>query len=205
MRGLILKDLYTMARNMRTYFVIIAIVTLIPGDTSTTVSIAVAGMLPLMSLAYDERCGWDTLAASMPYTVRQLVMSKYAIGIIFMVLTLSIKIITFPIISAINKDASFAETCMSMLGAVWASLVMQSITVPISFRFGTESARRAMIVFMLAVVMILGAINHLIDTNKIDFAFSSEVFTIFGILGFVAYILSIPLSMRGYVLGNRED
>lgn len=37
MRGLILKDLYTLARNMRMYLLFMAIIALIPGSSSAAI------------------------------------------------------------------------------------------------------------------------------------------------------------------------
>ena len=46
-----------------------------------------AAMMPISALAYDENCKWDQLAAMMPYSVRDIVLSKYLFGYICLLAT----------------------------------------------------------------------------------------------------------------------
>lgn len=202
MRGLILKDLYTLARNMRMYLLFMAIIALIPGSSSAAIVVVLAGMMPITALAYDERCGWDALAASMPYTVRQLVMSKYIMGMGLMLAVLLLNLAVFPVMSAMGSEANFDEACMSALGAFWAGIIMQAIMLPIMFRFGTERARIAIMVFMAVLFMIIGAVGHLVTVNSVSP--SPTAFIVLGVIGVAAYIVGMPISMRGYVMRNRR-
>lgn len=158
--------------------------------------------MPITALAYDERCGWDALAASMPYTVRQLVISKYIMGMGLMLAVLLLNLAVFPVMSAMGSEANFEEACMSALGAFWAGIIMQAIMLPIMFRFGTERARIAIMVFMAVLFMIIGAVGHLVTVNSVSP--SPTAFIVLGVIGVAAYIVGMPISMRGYVMRNRR-
>jgi len=82
-KGLLLKDLYVLMRQMKIFLVMIVIFALVPGGSMTVFAVVYAGMMPYTALAYDERCKWDVLAGMMPYTKRQIVLSKYVLGYLF--------------------------------------------------------------------------------------------------------------------------
>ena len=80
MKGLLLKDLYTLGKQMKIFLVLLVAFALIPGYSISAFAVMYAAMLPMTALAYDERSKWDTLAAMMPYSTGALVLSKYLLG-----------------------------------------------------------------------------------------------------------------------------
>ena len=82
MKGLLLKDYYTLLKQVRFYLIFLLIFTIIPNMNLSSIAIVYAAMLPITVIAFDERSKWDQLAAMMPYTERELVFSKYVLGYI---------------------------------------------------------------------------------------------------------------------------
>ena len=77
MSALLLKDYYVIFRQMKIFLLLILVFSCIPGTFYSTFAVVYASMLPYTALAYDERSKWDQLAAMMPYSARDVVLSKY--------------------------------------------------------------------------------------------------------------------------------
>ena len=56
------------------------------GAFGSTYAMMMAVMMPLTSIAYDERCKWDRYAAMLPYRIGQLVWSKYLLSYLYTLL-----------------------------------------------------------------------------------------------------------------------
>ncbi|MEA4890523.1 MAG: ABC-2 transporter permease [Clostridiaceae bacterium] len=73
MKGLLLKDYYTLFKQAKIFILLILVFAVMPGESMTSFAVVYAAMLPITALAYDERAKWDSLAAMMPYSVRNIV------------------------------------------------------------------------------------------------------------------------------------
>ena len=80
MKGLLWKDFYLINRQMRFFFLIILVFAVVPNYYIQLFAITYAGLLPYSTIAHDEQSHWDVLAGMMPYSVRDLVLSKYLLG-----------------------------------------------------------------------------------------------------------------------------
>ena len=80
MSALLLKDYYVIFRPMKIFLLLILVFSCIPGTFYSTFAVVYASMLPYTALAYDERSRWDQMAAMMPYSARDVVLSKYLFG-----------------------------------------------------------------------------------------------------------------------------
>ena len=80
MKGLLLKDWYTLIKQMKIMLVLMLVFACVPGYSMAAFAVVYAAMLPVTALAYDERSKWDELAAMLPYSVREIVGGKYVLG-----------------------------------------------------------------------------------------------------------------------------
>lgn len=87
MRGLIMKDMLTIAKQAKAFLILILFFAVIPSFSGSSFAMLYAAMMPISALAYDENCKWDQLAAMMPYSVRDIVLSKYLFGYICLLAT----------------------------------------------------------------------------------------------------------------------
>lgn len=99
MSALLMKDFYLLWKQLKAFLVIILVFSAIPGGYNTVFAVAYAAMLPYSCIAYDERSKWDQLAAMMPYSTRQLVLSRYALGWIAAVAACGISLVLQEIFS----------------------------------------------------------------------------------------------------------
>ena len=200
MIGLILKDLFTLTRQALMYIVFIAVFSLMPGYNMASFAVIMACMMPVTALAYDERSHWDRLAASMPYTTAQLVLSKYLMGLILMLCSVALGIIALPLQRLVNPDVSLPELLSVSLGALGAGMLIQGVLLPVMFRFGTEKARLFMLVLMGAVFAGIAALGQAQDALRsfMEGMNGGAVAAVLAGLAATVYLVSMPLSIRAY-------
>ena len=200
MIGLILKDLFTLTRQALMYIVFIAVFSLMPGYNMASFAVMMACMMPMTALAYDERSHWDRLAASMPYTTAQLVLSKYLMGLMLMLCSVALGIISLPLQRLVNPDVSLPELLSVSLGALGAGMLIQGVLLPVMFRFGTEKARLFMLVLMGAVFAGIAALSQAQDALRgfMEGMNGGAVAAVLAGLAATAYLVSMPLSIRAY-------
>ena len=80
MKALIQKDVYVLWKQMRIFLLVMLVIMVGNGSFGSVFVVLWCSMLPYTALAYDERCKWDQMAAMMPYSPRDLVLSKYVLG-----------------------------------------------------------------------------------------------------------------------------
>lgn len=155
MKGLLMKDYYTLLKQMKLYLVFIAILSLMQNMSLSGLAVVYAAMLPITALAYDERSKWDSLAATMPYSSADVVLSKYVLGYLGIAVSC---VLTFVIELGIAAywQASFTleqGIAILLIGCVGAFLL--AIILPFMFWLGVERGRIVYFV-LIAVTVFLG-------------------------------------------------
>ena len=195
MKGLLLKDLYVLMRQMKIFLVMIVIFALVPGGSMTVFAVVYAGMMPYTALAYDERCKWDVLAGMMPYTKRQIVLSKYVLGYLFVlgtaVFSLLAKVVT-------QHFTSQPADVASVLLAFCAGFIMLAVTLPPMFRFGVEKGRLFFILLMVVVACgSAGLVQGVMQTPDLQ-PYMPLLSAALPAAALVLNLISVPLSVRLY-------
>ncbi len=199
MKALLKKDIFVLLRQMKMFLLMIAIFAAIPQGNMTVFAIVYCGMLPYTAMAYDERSKWDDLAAMMPYSASDMVMSKYvlgwlAVGCATILSALSNFLLGLFITTDFSPSSLLPYMCMGFL--------MMAITMPLMFRFGVEKGRTFFILLMVIVAVGgAGLVAGLVDSSE-----SGEIpktmlaFVQLGIpvLSAALTAISIPLSMAMY-------
>lgn len=85
MKALLYKDLCLIRKQMRVFLLVILLLLLFPLHifwTAVNISLAplVGLMVPLQLAMYDEKSRWNHYARHLPYTPRDLVLSRYLAG-----------------------------------------------------------------------------------------------------------------------------
>jgi len=148
MRGLLLKDYYTLLKQLKLYLVFIVILSAIPSMNMTSIGVVYAAMLPITAIAFDERCKWDQIAVMMPYKRSDLVFSKFLIGYFGVVVTSIISIGIQAVIGAFKGQGLTTEQILVVVLTAFAGLTLLAINLPFMFWLGVERGR---IVFMVLI------------------------------------------------------
>ena len=197
MKALIIKDTYVIWRQMKYFLILILIFSALPSGFNNAFAVIYTSMLPYTALAYDERSKWDQLAAMIPYSTRDAVLSKYVFGwlciggaavlsgLLQMALSLVVDRVFLP-----------GVMVLSVLGAV----CILAISLPLMFRMGVEKGRLAMFLVIFLVCGAAGAIAHIAESvgSGTVFAFQGPVLGVTLLAALVLTAVSVPLSMRFY-------
>ena len=76
MRGLLIKDAYTIVKQTKVLLLITVIFAVVPSDFLFGSSVFYAAMMPITALAYDERAKWDKFAGMLPVSYTHLAVEQ---------------------------------------------------------------------------------------------------------------------------------
>ncbi|RDU22490.1 ABC-2 transporter permease [Anaerosacchariphilus polymeriproducens] len=157
MIGLILKDIMNLKKQAKIYILLLAFYGFLAYSNKemsmVTVMICLLNvMLSVTALAYDEKANWEKYALSMPITRKDLIMSKYCLGLLGLGFGVLVSIAFSLIIPGVNTKVNN----LMILYASLAGLGALSILFPLLFKFGVEKGRlMMMLMFFLPTVGIV--------------------------------------------------
>lgn len=112
--------------------------------------------LPLTTLAYDERCRWDTYLAMTPCRPAVVVLSKYLFAFLMAAAATSVTLLADLARTLVTREAySFAGGLVERFALLAVILTVNSITLPVIFRFGVEKGRLTMMGMMFSLFAII--------------------------------------------------
>lgn len=195
MRALIQKDAYVLWKQMRIFILVLAAMSVTGGVFGCVFIVVWCSMLPYSAIAYDERSKWDQFAAMMPYSRRDLVLSKYLLGWLCMAGAVAL---SMAVQSVVKLAGGPGPDISLLLTSLMGGVVALDVTLPMIFRFGVEKGR---LVFMLVVfaVTLSGSAAAGIAEDIGHFPMLVTVGT--PVVAAVATAVSVPLSMKFYKAG----
>ena len=190
MKGLFIKDVYTLTKQLKLFLVLLLVFALWPGGGMVTFAVIYAGLLPMTAMAYDEQSKWNQLAAMMPYTTFQLVFSKYVLGYFFLLIACVITTVSQGGVALLTGGSIEFGIGVTLL----AALILVAVSLPLLFRFSVEKGRLA---FLLLTVIVAVGIQMTADQT----VWILDRFGFYGALVVLAVLLnvgSVLLSCRFY-------
>lgn len=210
MKGLLLKDFYVALKSCKMYLIIDAVFIVLSFALNGLVNdsfmflmlpVLMSGMLTISLLNYDERFKWTKYSGTLPYSPAQIVSAKYLFGLIFQVITTIAVFIASCLWVNIMKGTSFPEAMITLFGMFVFSLMIPSISMPLSYKFGTEKARIIFYVLLVSVTMLLvktaDTFAYLINN---DFFFVKLIAAVVGIYA-LSWIISIGICRKREITG----
>lgn len=191
MKALLKKDLFVLATQMRFFLILLVVFSLIPAMQMSVFAIVYCGMLPYTSISYDERSKWDSLAAMMPYTTGDIVLSKYLLSWISMGAAVVLNLTMGLILGNFSEYHSLPLAASTVLPAFFLGVLMVSLTLPPMFRFGVEKGRTFFVILMVALAMGSATLAQ-------ELSFSGLLSVGIPVLATVVTAISIPLSIKLY-------
>lgn len=201
MKALLLKDFYTLVKQMKFFLIVIVFFSFLPGYSTSSFALVYAAMMPISALAYDERCKWDSLAVMMPYKIKSIVFGKYILGYITLGGVFIITVISQNLFSVIKGTSYDFEGMVSVFITANIALLIQAFNLPVMFKIGVEKGRLAFFAGIAILVMsgiFFGA--KLKESFSISFIETSPAPFLLGIaiIAIGANLLSIRISTRIY-------
>ena len=155
MLGLIQKDLINIKKTLRVYVIVAAFYAVLSFMGSAAsglmgVIIILTAMLPITAISYDERAKWDRYALTMPVSRRDIVLSKYLLGLALLIPAMIVCLL-FGMIAGMD----FQENLVICLLLAMLSIFMMSLILPIIYRFGVERGRIAMMLVLFTPTILI--------------------------------------------------
>ena len=200
MKALLMKDCYVLWKQMRIFILILLVFCLFNGSFGNLFVVIWASMMPYTAMAYDERSKWNQLAAMMPYSTRDIVLSKYALGWLLMVCALVLCLVVQTLARIAGSGLDAVAPSGYLLGLL-AGILILNITLPLFFRFGVEKGRMWMFLLIILVCAATGALSSVtisVAEGYTSMAFQNSILAALVALDVVTTAVSIPLSMRLY-------
>lgn len=152
MKGLLIKDIYTLTKQFKLLFVFIIVFSLVPRYSMSAFAMCYSAMLPITALAYDERSKWDKLAAMMPYSTRNIILSKYLLGYICIAIATVLSVIGKIGYAVFTHSQISVDTIVELLPMLCIAILLQAFNLPFMFKMGVEKGR---LVFILTIAIIV--------------------------------------------------
>lgn len=201
MKGLLLKDIYTLLKQFKFFLLILVVFSFVPQMSVYSFAICYSAMLPVTALAYDERSKWDKLAAMFPYSTEDIVVSKYVLGYICVAGSSVLTLLGQTIFALIKNEAVQPDLLVEMLFLACAGVILQAINLPLMLKLGVEKGR--MILISTIVIIAIGAaaissqLTAFLDSIHLSVLLSTVILVaVTAILSLLSIMLSERLHRR---------
>ena len=192
MKALIQKDFYVIWKQMRIFVVIILLLSIMNSAFNIVFLVVWCSMLPYTAMAYDERSHWNQLAAMMPYSRRDIVLSKYVLGWLC-IAAAGVLCLALQAVSGIFSGN--APSVLTLLASLCLGIICLDITLPAVLRFGVERGRMLFMVLIFGVAVSVGALAEMVDEFP---SLPIPLMMLLPVAAAVATAVSIPLSIKLY-------
>lgn len=210
MTGLVLKDILVLRKAAKIYIAMLAfyLVLTITGAFDKTMMTGFVTlftmMMPISSFSYDELARWDKFAAALPVSRRGIVGSKYLLVLLLggaaEVLIAAAAVVLF----LVNRTAP-GEVLLAGLACVAVGMILNSILLPLLFKFGAEKGRLLTMAVMAAIFLLgLGGAKLLGEEALLSILSRYEGFVALAVIAIVllAFFVSYRISLGIY--GKKE-
>lgn len=171
MLGLIKKDFLMLKGNFKTWLILLFVYIVMAFQES----MSLAFLLPFMcvvtmlsTFSYDSYNKWDAYVCSLPDGRKNSVGAKYIATILLILVTVLITTILTIIIGYYRtKTINIESMGETIMGAIFATTLLQSIMYPAIYKFGVEKARIAIFIVVFGFALIGGVLSKYIDFESI--------------------------------------
>ena len=161
MKGIVIKDLLTLKSSMKTVVLIVILFGVMGAKSGSaymsTFASVYAAILPMTCMAFDERSRFNRYAVIMPVNLRDIVLSKYVVGLILAVVATVVAVAMTAL-----SGGSLGET---VAASIAIPMVYHSILLPLMFKFGVEKSR---IIILAGVVVPAVGISFLEESGRLS-------------------------------------
>lgn len=154
MKGLLLKDIYSLQKYMKTIGVLLIMYGVIGANSNdpsfiSGIIILLFTMLSMTTFSYDEAAHWNEFALTLPVSRKKLVLSKYYLCYILTLTGGAVSLVLSYVISILKNTYVLGNILLMIYGICFIALLMMSILFPLLYKFGVEKARLMMILVFL--------------------------------------------------------
>ncbi len=206
MKGLLMKDwLVLWRKNKLILFILFSSVVVSPFLGSHfflilafPIAFTFTGMLSITTISFDEQSKWEQYAITMPYSRKELVLSKFVFIIIALSVISLISFFTWTILIIFHGNRIIdTQILVSLLMiSISVGLVLPAINLPLVIKLGAEKGRAVTIIS--AVLIVLFWFDFLITPNVFAPIFARINIVLFPIFALALLGVSAFISLKIY-------
>ena len=203
MKGLILKDLLNLRKNLKTIIIMCLFYTLLfstlnPTFLSGMITILFA-MQILTTFSYDDYSKWNMYALSLPITKKQLVLSKYILGISFIIFGGVFSFILTSLLSLFKGSFILGDLVASIIGSTGIMILMILILLPLIFKYGVERSRIMLLAIFASPTVLILIISKVLALTGIPFPSEEQLNALLPVICIIATLILIAGSYVSYM------
>ena len=142
MKALMLKDFYVLRKQFWLFALVIIAFQAMGNITAGFITVLYASLLPATAFAYDDRSKWDAMELMLPYSVRQIVLSRYCVGWIAAAVFMAFGGVAQRLLSVAPWTHTPTGNPLRVTMAEFAfALIFLALTMPVYFRYDAEKSR----------------------------------------------------------------
>ena len=173
MKGLILKDLYQIRASM--LGMVIAVFVMLAvwcGDTTgesaflLNYAVFLLGIIPAFLISYEIAYGWIDYSFGLPLDKKMLVGEKYMLGLLAVAAVEALTAAAYGIAYFLHGVHHGPTLGFMMVEIVVVILFVNSIFMPLAYRFGSEKSRIVYFLLFAIYGLILGATGRMLPGSS---------------------------------------
>jgi hypothetical protein len=198
MIGLLIKDIYSLKKNLLLSFVILAIygglMSINSKDGSFIVMyfMLISSMSGISSFAYDDLAKWNAYSLTMPITRKDIVNAKYALNILLTGAGFLLSLLAI-LLTETTYHSKNIQTYYFLFGGLCVALLINFIVTPVIFKIGAEKGR----IILFAIFGIPTILFVALSKSNL-FSFPDKA-TIDRILSALPYFAAATTLLVGYI------
>lgn len=201
MKGLLLKDIYTMKETLKS-LVFAFIIFFISGYINEN-PMYITMMLSMLSIvtlttgmAYDEQSGWNEYVLALPVSRKDIVIEKYIFSLGILIFSVIVSIGSSFLIMKLKGSSDMEEILITNYGVFISVLFIVSLIMPALFKYGPQKAR----VILFLIGMLPFFIISIIAYFKPELSFLEKdiktIVKIVPLVGIIFILLSAKISLK---------
>lgn len=154
MKGLIVKDLINISKNIKivlflvVFYGVITLTTESPGSF-TSIILLVLAIAMLTTYSYDEMANWDLYALTLPLTRDDIIQAKYMFMLVMSLLGFVLNCLSLIVINWMTKVDNVFDGVNNVALGTTIIILFYSILIPIITKVGITKARIYIILFYI--------------------------------------------------------
>lgn len=164
MTGLILKDFLILRKTLRSYLMILVIYAAVAfsgfwsGSFVGAFIMVMVAMLPMNVFAYDKQCNWDVYGLALPVGRTKTVAARYACVLLLCLGSAVFSAVLGIVLNLMGRmEEGLAEYLVTSAVVLVVAMMVNSVMLPLLYKFGSERARM-MFYGVIGAIVLLGVI-----------------------------------------------
>ncbi|MDP4109687.1 MAG: ABC-2 transporter permease [Bacillota bacterium] len=197
MKGLLLKDFFLFIKNIKFYVFALGfffVLSFLYNDSGFISGMVVLyfTLFAVSSFSYDDLAGFDIYARSLPVTRKEIVASKYLLGLILSFSGGVLSIVFGLIFNVLKGKSGILKQLLVSYTVICIGLFFLCLILPLIYKFGTEKSRYLMfIIFLIPTLLFVGlskmnAGHSLAEILPLLLKLSPAILVVFLVLSFLA-------------------